>query len=179
MEIVIAGRLTDCAPAVLALAVADLEKGEDFPTVARAIEVVGSEMDLRALALAARAIPHLPERVCVPLCKLLFPKVWSVSELFRALSRMKSATHRGIGWDYSLSEHLASVTTAENGLALLNGLLGHPVDECGDEDEFDPPWSVRTALAVCGVMLDWHSVSEEKHPPSPRFSSEQVIGTPT
>lgn len=160
LEMVIAGRLTDCAPAVLALAVADLEKGEDFPTVARAIEAAGSETDLRALAMAARAIPHLPERVCVPLCKLLFPKVWSVSELFRALSRMKSATHRGIGWDYTLSEHLASVTTAENGLALLNGLLGHPVDESGGEDEFDPPWSLRTALAVSGVMLDWRSVSE-------------------
>lgn len=162
LEIVIAGRLTDCAPAVLTLAIADLAEGEIFPTAVRALKIVGCESDLHALATAARDIPRLPERVCVPLCELLFPKTWSVSELFRTLGRMAFVAHSGIGWDYSLSEHLASVTNKANGLALLKGLLGHPIEGDGDEDEFDPPWSVRTALAVSIVMLDWPVLSEEE-----------------
>ena len=162
LEIVIAGRLTECAPIVLRLATADLDKGEIFPTAARALKVVSSESDLRALAAAAEEVTRLPERVCVPLCGLLFPNIWSVSDLFRVLGRMATAARSGIGWDYTLSEHLASVTNKANGFALLKGLLGHPTENGGDEDDLDLPRSVRTALAVARIMLDWSVLSEEE-----------------
>ena len=160
LEIVIAGRLGECTLAVLTLAIADLVKGEVFPTAARALKVVGSDSNLRALATAAENVERFPERVCGPLCGLLFPKIWSVAELFRALSRMESVARSGIGWDYRLSENLASVTNKENGLALLEGLLGHVTEHGEVEDEFDPPSSVRTALAVSSVMLGWPALSE-------------------
>ncbi len=160
LDIVIAGRLTECSPAVLKLAIADLAEGIVFATAARALKVVGSESDLRLLAAAAKDVERFPGRVCVPLCGLLFPNIWSVSELFHALGRIKSGSRRGIGWDYDLSEHLASVTNKDNGLALLKGLLGHPAEEPDDEDDFTAPSSVRTALAVCIVMLDWPVLSE-------------------
>ena len=62
VEIVIAGRLTDCGPAVLTLAIADLAKGEILSTAMRALKIVGCESDLHALAAAARDIVRLPER---------------------------------------------------------------------------------------------------------------------
>ena len=49
LELVIAGSLMECAPAVLILAIADLASGEMFPTAARALKVVGQRSDLRAL----------------------------------------------------------------------------------------------------------------------------------
>ena len=159
LEIVIAGKLTECAPAVLQLAVANLSDGHVFPTAVRALKIVSNDSDLRALAYAAESVERFSERVCVPLCGLLFPRIWSVSELFRALGKMNPAVRRGIGWDYTLSECLASGTNKESGLALLTGLLGHPVD---DGDEFEPPSSVRAALAVSSAMLDWPTLSEEE-----------------
>jgi len=159
LEIVIAGRLVENAPAVLALAIAELGDGNIFPTAARALEVVGSESDLRALAKASENAGRLPSSVCVPLIELLFPKVWVVSDVFRNLGRMKLMPRRGNGWDYRLSHHLASVTGKENGLGLLNGFLGRPTENDGHED-FELPSSVRTALAICGVMLGWPTVSE-------------------
>ena len=52
-------------------------------------------------------------------------------------------------------------TNKDNWLDLLKGLLGHPTEEVStDEDEFEPPSSVRTALAVSSVMLDWPALSE-------------------
>ncbi|MEO7932214.1 MAG: hypothetical protein ABIT76_03545 [Chthoniobacterales bacterium] len=162
LEMVIAGRLTECAPAVLTLATAELSKGEVFPTAARALKVVASEDNLRELAFAAEKVERFPARVCVPLCDLLFPKIWTVAQLFRALSRMEPVTRGGFGWDYTLSSHLASVTTHENGLFLLKGLLGHPIQDDGDEDDIEPSPSLRTAVAVSSVMLDWPTLSEEE-----------------
>jgi hypothetical protein len=161
LEIVIAGRFAECAPAVLKLAIGDLAIGDVFATTARALKAVGSESDLHALATAATNAERLPERVCVRLCELLFPKIWSVSELFRALNRMGPVTGSGFGW-YNLSEHLASVTNKENGLVLLKGLLRHSTDDGGDDDRFEPRSSARTMLAVCNVMLGWPVLSDEE-----------------
>ena len=162
LDLVIAGKLMECAPAVLTAAIADLASGEVFPTAARALKAVGRESDLRALAVASDAVQQFPNRVCVPLCDLLFPRIWSVSDLFVALRRMNPVAPGGLGWDYNLSAHLASSTKRENGLALLRGLLGNPVEVVESEDEFDPPSSVRAALAVSNVMLGWPALSEEE-----------------
>jgi len=136
LELVIAGGLTECAPEVLASAIADVATGEVFPTAARALKVVGNESELRALATAADSVEQFPSRVCVPLCELLFPRIWAVSELFLALSRMSPVALGGMGWDYTLSANLASSTNKENGLALLRGLLGNPIETVEGGDEF-------------------------------------------
>lgn len=159
LEMVIAGRLIECAPAVLTAAIPDLEKGEVFPVAARALKLVGSESDLEALAVASQDIAVFPTRVGIPLSELLFPKIWSVAEFFQILARTKSS---GQGWDYNLAAHLVPVVNRENALELLKGFLGKPIPNEGDEDEFEPPPNVRLALAVASVMLDWSSLSEEE-----------------
>lgn len=162
LEIVIAGRLTECAPAVLTVAIADLAKGEVFPTAARALKLVGDESSLRELATATETVGQFPGRVCVPLCELLFPRIWSISELFLVLNRMSPVARGGMGWEYNLSTNLASVTDKKNGLGLLEGLLGDPIREIEDEDDFDPPSNVRAALAVSNVMLGWPALSAQE-----------------
>lgn len=159
LQIVIAGRLAECAPAVLQSAITDLTTGEVFPTAVRALKVVCSDSDLWALATAAENAGQFPERVCVPLCGLLFPRIWSVSQLFHALDKMQPTARRGIGWDYTLSGFLASGTNKASGLPLLKGLLGRAID---DGDEFEMPSSVRAALAISSVMLDWSVISDQE-----------------
>ena len=162
LELVLAGKLRECATTVLELAISDLAEGDLFPLAARALEAVGDEIHLAALAAAATEVKNFPERVCVPLCNLLFPRVWSVSQLFRALGRMKPVAHSGIGWDYAFSEHLGSVTNRENALQLLSGLLGHHAEAGDDDDDFEPPSSILTALRVASAMLSWPNLSRDE-----------------
>jgi hypothetical protein len=160
LEIVIAGRLAECAPAVLILAIADLEKGDVFPAAVQALKVVGNGSDFSALAASTEQVTRLPARVCVPLSELLFPGIWSVADLFHALGRMETTANSGNAWDYPLSEHLAATVSEDNGLALLKGFLGYPLENKTEIDDYEAPWSVRTALAICDVMLDWERLSE-------------------
>lgn len=160
LEIVIAGKLTGCTNVVLTIAIKDLEKGDIFPTASRALTLTATESELRSLAAAADEIKLLPRRVCMPLCKLLFPGIWGAKELFRTFSRLRFSTQGVIGWDYTLSQYLPTVTYKENGLSLLRGLLGYPVDDNDNEEDYEPPWSLKTALAISEVLLDWPTVSE-------------------
>ena len=162
LEIVTAGRVAKCSRAALDVAIADLSKGEIFPTAARALTSVASESDLQALAAAAKTIHQLPERVCVSLCELLFPRVWSVSELFHALSRVKLSARHGVGWDYSLARHLESTASEQYGLALLRGLLGYPPKGQADDDDFEGSWNVRIALSVANAMLCRSALSDDE-----------------
>jgi hypothetical protein len=159
LDIVSAGRLKECALVVLQTAIRDLREGAVFPTAVRALEAVADESHLRALADAAKEVDQFPERVCVPLCELLFPRIWSVSELFHVLDKLTPRARSGFGWDHTLSECFVAGTNKNTGLQLLTGLLGHPID---DGDEFDPPSNVRAALAVSSTMLDWPHLSDEE-----------------
>lgn len=160
LEIVTAGNLKGCVKQVLDVAIEALETGELFPDAANALESISGEVELRILAEAANKVPVLPQRVCITLSRLLFPGIWSVNDLFRSISRMKSGFKRAMGWDHAFASHLSAVTDGSNGLDLLKGLLGHSVSEEEDEDDYEVPWSLRAALSVCSKMLEWNSLTQ-------------------
>jgi len=166
LDLAIAGRLCGCKDSVMALAIEDLDRGQLFPSAARALELIGNDGDLNRLAEASSSVATLPERVCVPLCELLFPRIWGPLELMRALTRMQPSAFGGVGWDYSLSRHIESVATLRFGLPLIRQLLGQPAERRDGESEeirrFQSPWTVRLAVAAASGVLKRPRVTDEE-----------------
>lgn len=166
LDLVSAGCIRECTRAVLNVAISDLARGEIFPSAIQALEKIAEDRDLGELASACAPIANFPERVCIPLCGLLFPRIWDVAELVRTLARMTPSNHGGFGWDYALSAHLKAVAKEQLGLSLLRRFSGQPVEDIAepidDEDEFHGQWPLRLAMAVSSGMLERPQLTAEE-----------------
>jgi hypothetical protein len=157
LTLVAVGKIKECSGTVLKLAISDLTKGEYFPYVARALEKIAEDDELKTLADASLEVSEFPESVCVPLCELLFPRIWNADQLVHNLSRAHPSDRGQFAWDYTLSAHLEAIANNSNGLALLRNLLNQhsqSEEEWSDElHDFQKPWQVRLAISVAIGML--------------------------
>ncbi len=168
LEIVSAGNIAECSQAVLEVAISDLESGDFFPDAADALGKIGKEHELQELAKTSSTIKHFRERVCIPLCQLLFPSLWNANDLVQALSRMQGATHGGHGWDYVLAERLKSVSDGPLGLSLIRAFIHAGTNQSEHDpelsDELQWPWTLRLAAAVAiGMLNQAHLSWDESH----------------